>query len=280
MSAPGRLRVACVQMRLSSVKEENLETAERLVADAAGRGAELVVLPEKWNAFGSADVFRAAAETLEDGTSVAAMRSWARSHGIVLVGGSITEARAGREKLANTCLTFDRDGELLATYRKIHMFDVHVGGHAYRESESQEAGDTTTLLDAAGWRIGLTICYDLRFPELYRILAVEGATMITVPAAFTLHTGKDHWELLLRARAVENQCYVLAAAAWGLDVDGKETYGRSMIIDPWGIVLACAPDEDGVITAEIDPERLRAIRESLPSLANRVPAAYRPPSAG
>jgi len=274
------LRVACVQLRSSAVKLGNVATAERLVAEAAGRGAELVVLPEKWNALGSADVYRAVAETLEDGETVAAMRSWARDHGIVLVGGSITEARAGREKLSNTSLAFGPDGELLATYRKIHMFDVEVGGETYRESESQEAGDEIALFDAAGWRIGLTVCYDVRFPELYRILALGGAELVTVPAAFTMHTGRDHWELLLRARAVENQCYVAAAAEWGVGDEGRETYGRSMIVDPWGVVIACAPDEDGVIVADVERERLRSVREKLPALANRVPSAYRWPPGG
>jgi predicted amidohydrolase len=275
-----RLRVACVQMRSSSSKADNIATASGLVAEAARCGAELVVLPEKWNALGTADVYRAVAETLEGGETVAAMRSWAREHGIVLVGGSITETRPERERLSNTSLAFDADGELLAVYRKIHMFDVEVGGDVYRESESQEAGDEIALFDAAGWQIGLTVCYDVRFPELYRILALRGAELVTVPAAFTMHTGKDHWELLLRSRAVENQCYVAAAAEWGVGDDGRATYGRSMIVDPWGVVLACAPDEDGVIIAEVDPGRVRSVREALPSLANRVPSAYRWPAGG
>jgi predicted amidohydrolase len=278
VSDPRALRVACVQLSSSSVKADNIATAERLVAEAAERGAELVVLPEKWNALGPAAVFRAAAETLDEGETVRAMRAWAREHRIVLVGGSITEARPGREKLSNTCVAIDRDGELLGLYRKIHMFDVDVGGNVYRESESQEAGDEIALFDTDGWRVGLTICYDVRFPELYRILALRGAQLVTVPAAFTLHTGKDHWELLLRARAVENQCYVLAAAEWGLGDDGRATYGRSMIVDPWGVVLACAPDEDGVVVADVSAERLQGIRAALPSLRNRVPGAYRWPS--
>ncbi len=280
MSGQGTLRVGCVQMHSTSVKADNLATAERLVAEAAELGAELVLLPEKWNAWGSAEVFRAAAEPLEGGQTVETMRGWARQHGIVLVGGSITEARAGREKLSNTSVAIDAGGELQAVYRKIHMFDVEVGGNVYRESESQEAGDELALFDAAGWRVGLSICYDVRFPELYRILALHGAELVTVPAAFTLHTGKDHWELLLRARAVENQCYVMAAASWGVDEDGRATYGRSMIVDPWGLVLGCAPDEDAVVVADLDADRLRAIRTALPSLANRVPGAYRWPSPG
>ena len=160
------------------------------------------------------------------------------------------------------------------------MFDVEVGGQVYRESEAEEPGEETNLCDAEGWRVGLTVCYDLRFPELYRILALQGAELVTVPAAFTLYTGKDHWELLLRARAVENQCYVLAANEWGVHEGGKQSYGRSSIVDPWGVVLAQAPDEDCVIAAEIDKARLEQVRHDLPSLANRQPAAYRWPAGG
>jgi len=273
-----RLRVACVQLHSTEVKADNLATAERLVARAAATGADLVLLPEKWNALGSPDVFRAAAEPLEGGETVEAMRSWARTHGITIVGGSITESREGREKLSNTCVVLDPEGEIAAVYRKIHMFDVEVGGQVYRESEAEEPGDEIVVCDAEGWRVGLTVCYDLRFPELYRILAVGGAELLTVPAAFTLFTGKDHWELLLRARAVENQCYVAAANVWGSHGGGKASYGRSMIVDPWGVVLAAAPDEDTVVSAEIDRARMARIRKSLPALTNRQPAAYRWPA--
>ena len=272
-----RLRVACVQLNAGAAKAENLEKAERLVAQAASTGADVVVLPEKWNAFGSAETLRANAEPLEGGESVEAMSEWARRHGITLVGGSITERRDGREKLSNTSLVFDPSGEVAAAYRKIHMFDVDVGGHVYRESEAEEPGEETLVCDAEGWRLGLSVCYDLRFPELYRILALDGAELITVPAAFTLYTGKDHWELLLRARAVENQCYVAAANMWGTHERGKASYGRSMIVDPWGLVLAQAADEDMVVSAEIDRAHMERIRASLPSLANRQPAAYRWP---
>jgi predicted amidohydrolase len=159
------------------------------------------------------------------------------------------------------------------------MFDVEVGGQVCRESESEEPGEEPArVAEVEGWKLGLTVCYDLRFPELYRILAVEGAEVITVPAAFTLFTGKDHWELLLRARAVENQCYVVAANQWGTHGDGKASYGRSMIVDPWGIVLAQAPDEDGIIVAELERARVEEVRRALPSLANRQPAAYRRPA--
>jgi predicted amidohydrolase len=273
-----RLRVACVQLNSGAVKADNLEKAERLVARAAATGADVVVLPEKWNAIGSVETLRANAEPLPGGESVTAMSSWARRHGIALVGGSITEVREGREKLSNTCVVFDGAGDVVGVYRKIHMFDVDVGGHVYRESEAEEPGDATLVCELEAWRVGLSVCYDLRFPELYRILALEGAELVTVPAAFTLYTGKDHWELLLRARAVENQCYVVAPNEWGTHEGGKASFGRSTIVDPWGVVLAQAPDEDCVITAELDRAHLERVRSSLPSLANRQPAAYRWPT--
>jgi deaminated glutathione amidase len=272
------LRVACVQLTSGPDKAANLETVERLVGDAAAAGAELVVLPEKWNAIGPPDVLHAAAESLDGGESIQAMGAWAERHGITLVGGSITESREGREKLSNTSLVFEPDGSLAAVYRKIHLFDVDVGGHSYRESDAEEPGDEPVVADAAGWRLGLSVCYDIRFPELYRILALEGAELVTVPANFTLYTGKDHWHVLLRARAVENQCYVAAAAQFGEPWPGKPSYGRSLIADPWGIVLAEAPDEETVIVADIDRARLRSVRERLPSLANRQADAYRWPT--
>jgi deaminated glutathione amidase len=269
-----RLRVACVQFCASGSKAANLERMEPLVARAAATGADLVLLPEKWNGIGTHEIILDVAEPLDSGETVGAMSAWAKQHGITLVGGSIVESREGREKLSNTCVVFDPQGEVVATYRKIHMFDVEVGGHVYRESDSEEPGEGPMSCEVEGWRLGLTVCYDLRFPELYRILAVEGAEIVTVPAAFTLYTGKDHWELLLRARAVENQCFVAAANQWGVHEGGKASYGRSSIVDPWGVVLAQAPDEDGVISAELDRAHMERIRRSLPSLANRQPAAY------
>jgi len=202
------------------------------------------------------------------------MSTWARTHGITLVGGSIVELREGREKRSNTSLVFDSDGELVATYRKIHLFDVEVGGVVYRESESEEPGDEAVVAEVEDWRLGLSVCYDVRFPELYRILALEGAQFVTVPAHFTTPTGKDHWHVLLRARAIENQLYVAAAAQVGETLPGKPAYGRSLIVDPWGLVLAQAPDEETVITAELDLAHLREIRAKLPSLANRQANAY------
>ncbi|HEY2372748.1 MAG TPA: carbon-nitrogen hydrolase family protein [Gaiellaceae bacterium] len=271
---PDRIRVACVQMTSRQDKSANLERAEALVARAASTGADLVVLPEKWNLIGTADDYRASAEPL-DGESVQAMSAWARTLGVSLVGGSITERRDGHEKLSNTSCVFDADGELVAVYRKIHLFDVEVGGHVYRESEAEEPGTESVLTHIEDWPVGLSVCYDVRFPELYRILALEGAELVTVPAHFTTPTGRDHWHVLLRARAIENQLYIAAAGQVGETLEGKPAYGRSLIADPWGTVLAQAPDEETVIVAELDRSRLRDIKTKLPSLANRQPDAYR-----
>ena len=272
---PDTIRVACVQLTSRDEKAANLERAERLIARAAAQGADIVVLPEKWNAIGDTATLHQAAEPLEGGESVDAMSEWAARHGITLVGGSITERREGRDKLSNTCLVFDPQGALAGVYRKIHLFDVEVGGHVYRESEAEEPGDELVSVEAEDWIVGLSICYDVRFPELYRVLALDGADLFTVPSHFTLHTGRDHWEVLLRARAIENHCYVAAAAQVGETRPGKPSYGRSLIVDPWGLVLAQAPDEEGIVSAELDRGRLEQVRRNLPSLASRRPEAYK-----
>jgi deaminated glutathione amidase len=268
------MRVACVQMTSGADKARNLETAERLVARAAAEGAALVVLPEKWNALGSVEVLRNAAEPLS-GESIAALRDWARRHGVAIVGGSITERREGRDKLSNTSVALDAKGEIQAVYRKIHLFDVEVGGLVYRESEAEEPGDEAVVTEVDDWPVGLTVCYDVRFSELFRVLTDGGARLVTVPANFTLHTGRDHWEVLLRARAIENQIYVAAAAQVGEPVSGRPSYGRSLIADPWGLILAQAPDEETVVVADLDLARLEDVRRRLPSLEHRRPEAYR-----
>jgi predicted amidohydrolase len=273
--AADTIRLACVQLTSGPDKSANLANADRLVARAVGEGARIVVLPEKWNGVGNVKALRELAEPLAGGESVELMADWARRHDAWIVGGSITEHRDGRERLSNTCCVFAPDGELASVYRKIHLFDVEVGGNVYRESEAEEPGDEAVVVDADGWPIGLTVCYDLRFPELYRVLTLDGAEILTVPANFTLATGKDHWHVLLRARAIESQCYVAAAAQIGEPIPGRPSYGHSAIVDPWGTVLADAPDEETVIVAELDRARLRRIRETLPSLANRRPEAYR-----
>ncbi len=268
------MRVAAVQLNSTADPAANRAVAERLTRTAAADGASLIVLPEKWTAIGSDDQLRAAAEPL-DGPTVAWARALARELRIDLIAGSILELVPGQSKLANTSLHIDPDGEVRAVYRKLHMFDVEVGGRRYRESELEQAGEEIVLsASAEGVELGLSICYDLRFPELYRILAVRGARVLIVPAAFTLQTTRDHWEALLRARAIENQAFVIAANQIGPHPAGQHSGGRSMIIDPWGIVLAQAPDSECHVLAELDLERQREVREQLPALANRRPGAY------
>jgi predicted amidohydrolase len=264
------MRAAAVQLNAKADKAANLEKADRLVRRAAADGAELVVLPEKWTALGTGDDLRAAAEPL-GGEASSWASSVARELGIDLVAGSISERLDGEDKLRNTSLHYGPEGELKGVYRKIHMFDVEVAGVEYRESANEEPGDEAVITATAGGvEVGLTICYDLRFPELYRVLAVDGARVLTVPAAFTLATTRDHWEPLLRARAIENQCFVLAAGQHGYPGGGrKPSFGHSMIIDAWGTVLAQAPDGDGVIVAELDLDEQRRIRERLPALDHR-----------
>lgn len=271
------MRAAAVQLNSTSDRERNVARAEALVREAAAAGAELVVLPEKWNVIGTGDDLRAGAEPL-DGPTLTAAREWARELGITLVAGSIPERREGADRLFNTSALIGPDGALEAVYRKIHMFDVVAGGVAYRESDHEEPGDEIVLGDGPGGvPLGLTICYDLRFPELYRILAVRGARVFTAPSAFTLATGRDHWEVLVRARAIENQAFVVAANQVGVAPPHYHSYGRSMIVDPWGVVLAQAPDEETFVVADLDLEAQERIREELPSLANRQPHAYRWP---
>jgi predicted amidohydrolase len=269
------MRAAAVQLNAKADKAANLEKADRLVRRAAADGAELVVLPEKWTALGTGDDLRAAAEPL-GGEASSWASSVARELGIDLVAGSISERLDGEDKLRNTSLHYGPEGELKGVYRKIHMFDVEVAGVEYRESANEEPGDEAVITATAGGvEVGLTICYDLRFPELYRVLAVEGARVLTVPAAFTLSTTRDHWEPLLRARAIENQAFVIAANQIGEHPPNHRSGGRSLIADPWGVVLAVAPDTETVITADLDFEAQDGIRRRLPSLANRRPAAYR-----
>jgi predicted amidohydrolase len=272
------VRVAAVQLSSTADPTANLAVADRLTRAAAADGASLIVLPEKWTAIGSDEQSRAAAEPL-DGPSLRWARTIARELGVDLIAGSILERIDGHERLANTSVHVGPSGEVRAVYRKLHMFDVEVGGRTYRESELEEPGDEiVTSETASGVELGLSICYDLRFPELYRILAVRGARILTVPAAFTLATTRDHWETLLRARAIENQAFVIAANQVGTHPAGQHSGGRSMIVDPWGVVLAQAQDGEGHIVAELDLARQEEIRASLPALANRRPEVYRWPT--
>jgi len=272
------MRAAAVQLQSTTDTEQNLASAERHTRAAVADGAELVVLPERVDIRGGAVDYRAGAEPL-DGRPITWARELARELGIDLVAGSVAERREGHDRVSNTSVHVGPDGELRAVYRKIHMFDVEVGGVEYRESEHSEPADELVLSETAnGLRIGLTVCYDVRFPELYRILALRGARIITVPANFTRVTGEAHWEVLLRARAIENQVFVIAPGQGRRAGPEGDSYGNSMIIDPWGEVLARAPTEGEChIVAELDLARQDDIREKLPSLANRVGAAYRWP---
>jgi len=270
------MRVAAVQLNSQDDKQRNLERAERLVRAAAADGAELVCLPEKWNLLGGPEALLAGAEPLE-GPSLSAARGWARELGIHLVAGSIAERAAGHERLFNTSVLIGPDGEDVAAYRKIHMFDVEVEGVTYRESATEQGGEEIVTAPAGEVEVGMTVCYDLRFPELYRILALRGAELITVPSAFTVPTGRAHWDVLLRARAIEDQVFVLAAGQIGIAPPHYESFGHSSIVDPWGAVLALAPDEECIVVADLDLAEQRQVREKLPSLANRRPEAYRWP---
>ncbi len=266
-----------MQLNSSADAAANLAVADRLTRAAAADGASLIVLPEKWTAMGSDEQQHAAAEPL-DGPAIAWARASARELGVDLIAGSILERVDGQEKLSNTSVHVGADGEIKAVYRKMHMFDVEVSGRTYRESDLEQAGDEIVLSETvAGVELGLSICYDVRFPELYRILAVRGARVFSLPAAFTLATTRDHWETLIRARAIENQAFVVAANQIGEHPDGSRSGGRSMIVDPWGLVLAQAPDSEGHILAELDLERQLQTRAQLPALVNRRPEVYRWP---
>ena len=268
-----KITAAEIQMSSTPEKRENFETAEHLIRDVASARAELVALPELWSCHGLEKVYRENAEPIP-GPTTEFLGTLARELGVWLLGGSILEGELGAERLFNTSTFFDPSGELVAVYRKIHLFDVKAPDREYLESGLIAPGREIVAAKAGAATLGLSVCYDLRFPELYRLLALDGAEILAVPAAFTLHTGKDHWEILLRARAVENQAYVVAPAQWGRKADGRWTYGRSMIVDPWGTILATCHDHDGYALATLDLDCLDRLRTDFPALANRRPEAY------
>lgn len=268
------MRAAAVQLNSTDNTERNLETADRLVREAVGRGADLVVLPEKWSVLGTPEDLAAGAQPLE-GPAIRWASAVAQELGIDLVAGSIVERVAERQKTQNTSVHVAPDGQIAAVYRKLHMFDVEVGEVTYAESAHEDAGDQLVVSELPnGSKLGLTICYDLRFPELYRLLCGRGAELFSVPSAFTEPTTRDHWEILLRARAIENQCFVVAANQFGNHPGGYRSGGRSMIVDPWGLVLATAPDSEAAIVAELDFDQLHAIRRRFPALSHRREDVY------
>jgi predicted amidohydrolase len=261
--------VAALQMNSGENKARNLDAAVRLVRAARGRGVVLAGLPENFSWLGPEPERAANAETL-DGPTLGRMQQLAREEGVALLAGSVLEQGAPGGRLYNTSVLFGPDGTRLAVYRKIHLFDVEVGdGVRYRESDAVAPGTELACADTPAGRLGLSICYDLRFPELYRGLADLGAELIAVPAAFTLMTGKDHWEVLLRARAIENQAWVMAPAQHGRHGEKRLTHGHALVADPWGLVVARASDGEGMAVADVDPAVTARIRRDLPSLQHR-----------
>ncbi len=259
---------AVVQMTSTSDKAANLEKAQRMVRLAAARGARLVGLPETFNWRGKRMEEAAAAESL-DGDTLTAMARLARELEIHLLAGSITEHVPGENRRYNTSVLFAPDGARLAVYRKIHLFDIDLPGRVtVKESEAKLPGSEVVTVATELGTVGLSVCYDVRFPELYRRLVYSGAVIVTIPSAFTFPTGEAHWEVLIRARAIENQCYVLAPAQYGTNVHGFADYGNSIIVDPWGRVLARAADQEGVLVAPIDMEYLERVRRELPALTH------------
>lgn len=259
---------AAIQMTSGSDKAANLEKAEHLIRLAAARGAKLVALPEVFNWRGKRAEEPAAAESLA-GATLTLMAGLARELEIHLLPGSITEHVPGESRRYNTSVLIGPEGERLGVYRKIHLFDVDLPGRVtVKESDVKMAGGEVVTAATKIGTVGMSVCYDLRFPELYRRLAFAGARILTIPSAFTFPTGEAHWDVLIRARAIENQCYVIAPAQFGANVHGFSDYGNSMIVDPWGRVLARASDQEGVVIAPIDMEYLERVRRELPSLAH------------
>jgi nitrilase len=269
------MKIAAVQMVSTPERDRNLEAAARLIAQAAAQGALLVGLPEYFCLMGRRDTDKLAiAEPLDDGPIQRFLADTAREHGLWLVGGTLPLAVPGRvDRVRNTCLVHDPMGRRVSRYDKIHLFAFDNGREQYDEGRVLEAGQAPADFTAGSHRVGLSVCYDLRFPELYRLLAgPPGGSLcdlMCVPAAFTHTTGQAHWELLLRARAVENQCYVLAPAQGGLHENGRRTWGHTMVVDPWGQVLTSLPEGEGVVLAEIDAGRLQEVRTHLPALGHR-----------
>ncbi|MGV8899462.1 MAG: carbon-nitrogen hydrolase family protein [Burkholderiaceae bacterium] len=262
------IRIAAVQMISTPHPAENIATARRLVAQAAQQGAQLVLLPEYWPIMGMDEADKVAhAESAGSGPFQAAMAELAQQHDIWLIGGTLPMTAPESGKVMNTTLVFDRHGNCVCHYDKIHLFGFTKGDETYDESRTIVPGADVVSFVAPFGRVGLSVCYDLRFPELYR--AMGECALIVVPAAFTYTTGRAHWEILLRARAIENQCYVLAAAQGGVHPNGRRTWGHSMLIDPWGEIKAVLAEGEGVVMGEFDPLLLARVRENLPALRHR-----------
>ena len=261
-------RVAAIQMISGPDVEQNMDVARRLVGQAASQGASLVLLPEYWPLLGQHETDKLAkAEAMGDGPIQRFMSELSRELGIWLIGGTLPLVSPVDGKVHNTLLVYDAAGKAVSRYDKIHLFGFTRGAESYDESRTIVAGDDPTSFESPFGKVGLSVCYDLRFPELYR--ALGDCALMVVPSAFTYTTGRAHWEILLRARAIENQCYVLAAAQGGRHPNGRRTWGHSMLVDSWGEVLAVLPEGEGVVAGEVNAERLASVRESLPALQHR-----------
>ncbi|MFJ2987681.1 carbon-nitrogen hydrolase family protein [Collimonas sp. NPDC087041] len=260
--------IAAIQMVSTPVIDENLKTARRLVSQAAGQGAQLVLLPEYWPIMGMKETDKlAVAETLDDGKIQAFMAELAAEHKIWLIGGTLPMVAGEAGKVLNTTLVYGPDGQRVSRYDKIHLFSFTKGEESYDEARTIAYGKEIGSFEAPFGKVGLSVCYDLRFPELYR--AMGDCALIVVPAAFTYITGNAHWETLLRARAIENQCYVLAAAQGGKHPNGRRTWGHSMLIDPWGEIKSVLAEGEGLVSGVIDPHFIKGVRDSLPALQHR-----------
>lgn len=267
------LRVGVVQMSSQDDVASNLARAAEHAKRAIDDGAKLVLLPENFAYMGTEEGKRGVAERIEpneSGPVVSALSDIANRSGVYVIAGGMAERSSDPDRPFNTCAVFGPDGGVVGRYRKIHLFDVEVGdGQRYCESASTTPGADPVVVSILGFKVGLSVCYDVRFPELYRRLADLGAELVVVPAAFTLATGKDHWHVLLRARAIEAQAYVAAAAQWGTHPRGRRTYGKSLVADPWGDVIVQCSDGEGFAVASIERRKLEAVRTSLPSLRHR-----------
>jgi nitrilase len=265
------MRIAALQTVATPSVERNLDTARRLIAEAAQEGAQLVALPEYFCFMGQRDSDKLAlAETPGDGPIQQMLADAAREHGLWVIGGTLPLRTGSPDRVFNACCVYSPAGQLAARYDKIHLFRYDNGRESYDEGRVLQAGTTPVACDVGGLRLGLSICYDLRFPELYRRLMHPPCDLLAVPAAFTHTTGRAHWEVLLRARAIENQCYVIAPAQGGLHENGRRTFGHSLIVDPWGEVKALQEVGEGVVMAELDAERIASVRSQLPALTHRL----------
>ena len=264
------LVAAAIQFTSTPDSNDNLNRIQKFLREASQLGAELTVIPENFGFLGPESQKLSHAQSIENGPFIAAIREVAAQCNMAVIAGGIPEIGPDPGHVYNTSVFVGRSGEILGSYRKMHLFDIELrGGFSFKESSCVAPGEEPVVVAFEGWNVGLSVCYDLRFPEYYRALVEKGADILTVPAAFTLETGKDHWDILLRARAIENQAYVIAAGQFGFHLKGRVSWGKSCIIDPWGTILACAPESEYVVLSRLDPAHLEETRANLPCWSHR-----------